>query len=230
MRDTGFLGRDAIGFRVGNRGTAGVVTRVLCPRGMNITKLLALTLSLGAFAACGAEPTSEDTPLVNEDVAETQDELNGATDCRALIRSQMDWLRAGGGNYLTYRMVSHEPTRSQLVGVTDGHFDRVSPGLYLFGRYHPARLTYDASRHNGTTMFSDRRYNRGTSIGYQPFDITRRDEINLSIDESGNVHMVLRTWGNTVVNLEPSECRNGILHAFGGARLYTITFFQGWLG
>ena len=197
---------------------------------MNTTKLLPLTFTLAALAACGAEPTSEEAPLITEEVAEDQAELNGATDCRALIRSQMDWLREGGGNYLTYRMVSHEPTRGQLVGVTDGHFTGVTFPFYFYGQYYPARLTYDASRHNGTTVFSDRRYNRGTSIGYQPFDITRRDEINLSIDESGNVQMILRTWGNTVVNLEPSECRNGILHAFGGARLYTITFFQGWLG
>lgn len=197
---------------------------------MNLTTKLVTLTFFSALAACGAEPTSEDSPTITEETAETQDELGGATDCRALIRSQMDWLRAGGGNFLTYTMVSHEPTRNNLVAVTDGHFDHVTIPFYFNGRFYGPRLSYDSSRANGRTMFSDRRYNRGSTIGYQPFDITRQDEINLSIDEAGNVQIILRSWGNTVVNLEPSECRNGILHAFGGARLYSITFYQGWLG
>jgi hypothetical protein len=162
-----------------------------------------------------------------------------AQSCTTLVQSQFDWVQRGGGYYVNVTGVSLLPgttttnaVASHFSGYLDGYVAQswyYHPTTGVFTRI-PARLTSPAS--SGRQAFNDRGYN-STSGGvtrWQNFSVFAQDNIQLELDDTGKMTVVLNSWSNTRVAITSPTCNGNVLTGYAGTRLYAFTFQQTWLG
>lgn len=162
-----------------------------------------------------------------------------AQSCTALVQSQFDWVQRGGGYYVNVTGVSLSPATSTVspvassfTGYLDGYVAQswvYNPATGVFTRV-PARLTSPAS--SGRQAFNDRGYYTSVSgvTRWQNFSVFAQDNIQLELDDTGKMTVILNSWSNTRVAITSPTCNGNVLTGYAGTRLHAFTFQQAWLG
>jgi hypothetical protein len=158
-----------------------------------------------------------------------------AQSCTTLVNSQFSWIQASSANYITVTGVSLKPP-SGAVGPVASYFTGMLSGYVAPGWVYnpttgvftqtPARLTSTAN--SGRQSFNDRSYisTYASPSRWQNFSAFAMDNIQLELDATGKMTVILNSWSNTRVSVVSPTCSGNVLTGFVGTSVYSFTFEQ----
>ncbi|MCY1047186.1 hypothetical protein OV208_38140 [Corallococcus sp. bb12-1] len=162
-----------------------------------------------------------------------------AQSCTTLVNSQFNWVQQGGGYYINVTGVSLKPATGSVGAVAS--YISASLSSYVPASFYlnpvtgvltrvPARLTSPAS--SGRQTFNDRSYysTQGGVSRWQNFSAFAQDNVQLELDDTGKLTLILNTWGNGRVVLTSPTCTGNVMSGFNGTALHAFTFEQFYLG
>lgn len=159
--------------------------------------------------------------------------------CTTLVNSQFSWIQQNGGNYINVTGVSLKqsvgtvgPVASYFTGGLTGYVAAsfvFNPTTGVVTRI-PGRLT--STVNSGRQVFNDRRYvsTYATPSRWQNFSAFAQDNVQLELDDTGKVTLILNSWSNTRVNITAPTCEGNVLSGFAGTTAHSFTFEQFYLG
>ncbi|RYZ40721.1 MAG: hypothetical protein EOO71_14980 [Myxococcaceae bacterium] len=162
-----------------------------------------------------------------------------AQSCTTLVNSQFSWVQRGGGYYINVTGVSLKPTTgsvgpvaSSISASLSGYVAQswyLNPVTGVLTRV-PARLTSPAN--SGRQTFNDRGYYsvQGGVSRWQNYSAFAQDNVQLELDDTGKLTLILNTWGNGQVILTSPTCTGNVMSGFSGTALHAFTFEQFYLG
>ena len=162
-----------------------------------------------------------------------------AGSCTTLVNSQFSWIQQDGGNYIHVTGVSLKqpvgtvgPVASYFTGSLSGYVAAsfyYNPATGVVTRV-PARLT--SSVNSGRQVFNDRGYSStyGSPARWQNFSAFAPDNVQLELDDTGKMTLILNSWGNTRVPITSPTCEGNVLSGFAGTTAHSFTFEQFYLG
>ncbi|WP_375761349.1 hypothetical protein [Corallococcus exercitus] len=158
-----------------------------------------------------------------------------AQSCTTLVNSQFSWVQSSNNQWISVTGVSLKP-RTGTVGPVASYFtgtllNYVAPGwIYnpVTGVFTqtPARLT--SSANSGRQSFNDRSYvsTYASPSRWQNFSAFATDNIQLELDATGKMTVILNSWSNTRVSVTSPTCSGNVLTGFAGGSVYSFTFEQ----
>lgn len=175
-------------------------------------------------------------------------------DCDALVADRIQWVTAGGGNWVSLVMATHETGRNQLVSYVQGLINEGSSGLSGTPPTPsgPSKMWTSGSaggRPRGTAQDGETAQYFSTEFRcmdapssnpsfcsvYTHFNPYRSDRLSVRIESkflalSGRIVLKLLSWGGgeIVLQLEDMSCTDeGILVMVKGTSVSSITLTKG---
>jgi hypothetical protein len=154
-----------------------------------------------------------------------------AQSCTTMVTDRMNWVAAGGGNYLNVTGTSINGGAAGgygLVSYVQGYLDQYQAAFwyYDFARNQWVLSPARASSHANYQSFSDR-----LATGGQPFNKNARDQLGITLDGNGKITITLDSWGGGALNVTATSCANDVIYGFSGdGTLWAFVLKKTWLG
>ena len=169
---------------------------------------------------------STSTVLITADDAQAQ--------CQAVGRELVNYVNPNLGRLVAFQLASNK-SRSQSghFSITHGYLTNFNPRIQTgLVRFFPRNIRSIFQPVPIFVMGSlDDNNSRGSSLNRAGrFPDKRRDEVLVNLTENGDVTLVLRSWGNTVLTMRNKSCFsdaygyyiNGIVNEVNGTRAVSL--------
>jgi hypothetical protein len=152
-----------------------------------------------------------------------------AQSCSTWAADRVNWLTATAGNYLALKGTSiNSPAASGygLVSYVEGYLDSYSAAHWIYNGSTFVLIPASASSHANYQSFSDR-----YATGYQPFSVSARDQLGITLDTSGRITITLDSWGGGALSITATQCLYDTIYGFdNGGTLWSFDLKKTWLG